>query len=122
MDKKQTETLKGLLLEEKARLEQELADIESGNHQPSPSAAGGEGQYRTHMADSATDTFERERDLSLEANVRDMLERVSGALDKIDAGTYGKCVVCGRDIGLERLKALPYADMCIDDKKKEEAW
>ncbi len=122
MDKKHVKVLKNLLVEEKKRLEDELGEIESGNHEKTPSASTREGAYRTHMADTATETFERERDLSLEANVRDMLERVNMALEKIDRGTYGVCVVCGRQIGVERLKALPYADMCIEDKRKEEAW
>lgn len=122
MNKKDLESLRSLLTQEKERLEQELAEIRSGNHEQVPSGAGGEAAYRTHMADSATETFERERDLSLEENVRNMLEGVTSALARVEKGTYGVCDVCGDPIAVERLKALPYADMCIECKKKEEAW
>lgn len=122
MNKKDLANLKGLLLEERARLEHELADIESGNHETTASAAAGEPAYRTHMADSATETFERERDLSLEGNVRGMLESVDDALAKIANGRYGACAACGKPIDIERLRALPSADMCIECKKKEEVW
>lgn len=122
MNKKDIQGLKGFLLQEKDRLEAELADIESGNHDKDASGGSVEGAYRTHMADTATDTFERARDLTLEENVREMLRNVTAALAKIEAGTYGTCEVCREAIALERLKALPYADMCIDCKKKEEAW
>lgn len=122
MDKKDLEGLKGFLLDERQRLEHELADIESGNHEKAASAAGGESAYRTHMADSATETFERERDLCVEENVRNMLGGVNAALVRVEQGTYGICGVCREPIDLERLKALPYADMCIECKKKEEAW
>lgn len=122
MNKKDLKSLEGLLTAEKKRLERELADIESGNHEKSPSGAAREGAYRTHMADSATDTFERERDLTLEENVREMLAGVTAALDRMQSGTYGTCGVCGKAIAVDRLKALPYADMCIDCKKKEEVW
>ena len=122
MNKDDLEALKGLLLEEKGRLEHELTDIQSGNHETPASGGSRESAYRTHMADSASDTFDRERDLSLEENIRQMLEGVKAALGKVERGDYGVCAVCGESIHLDRLKALPYADMCIECKKKEEAW
>lgn len=121
MNKKDTESLRRLLLEEKSRLAEELDEIVAGNHDQ-PGMAAHESVYRTHMADAGTDTFERARDLTLEHNVRDMLERVNLALERVEAGTYGVCDTCGEPIGSDRLKALPYADMCIDCKRKEEAW
>lgn len=122
MNKKDTEALRVLLVKERDRLKDELADIESSNHEQLESGSSGESLYHTHMADTATETFDRERDLTLEGNVRDLLGRVNLALEKIEAGTYGTCVVCGKQIDSERLKALSYADMCIECKRKEEAW
>ncbi|MDH4101864.1 MAG: TraR/DksA C4-type zinc finger protein [Thermoleophilia bacterium] len=73
-----------------------------------------------HIADSATDTFMRELDEGLEENAEHILEEIVGALRRIDDGTYGVCVVCGRPIGEERLEAVPYATLCIDDKRAQE--
>jgi len=65
-------------------------------------------------------TTERERDLSLLENARVLLDRVDGALAKVDAGTYGTCESCGKSIEAARLKALPHATLCIACKRKEE--
>ena len=70
-----------------------------------------------HLADSATDTLMRELDDGLEENAEHILEEIAGALRRIDDGTYGVCVACGKPIGEERLEAVPYATLCIDDKR-----
>ena len=70
-----------------------------------------------HLADSATETFMRELDGGLEENADHLIEEVEAALARIDAGTFGACVVCGKPIGEERLEAIPYATHCIDDKR-----
>ncbi|MDP2211996.1 MAG: TraR/DksA C4-type zinc finger protein [Candidatus Aquicultor sp.] len=107
------------LLKEKDRLVSEIAYVESTMEQ-SQSEWSGENEYESHMADSATSTFARESDLSLSINSRDMLSRVDGALSRIEDGSFGICSVCGRPIERERLEALPYADLCMEDKIKEE--
>jgi RNA polymerase-binding protein DksA len=73
-----------------------------------------------HIADSATDTFMRELDEGLEENADHILEEIERALHRIDDGTYGMCIACGRPIGEERLDAVPYATLCIDDKRARE--
>jgi RNA polymerase-binding protein DksA len=70
-----------------------------------------------HLADSATETFMRELDGGLEENADHLIEEVEAALGRIEAGTFGTCVVCGKPIGEERLEAVPYATLCIDDKR-----
>lgn len=122
MDKKKLASFKKNLSEEKVRLEKELREIEVGNLNQSQSETSGENSYEDHFADSGTATFERERDLSLDRNARDILARVRQALDRIENGTYGICTHCGKEIDLARLEALPYADLCIVCKKKEEGW
>lgn len=122
MDKKKLASFKKNLLEEKVRLEKELREIEVGNLNQSQSETSGENSYEDHFADSGTATFERERDLSLDRNARDILARVKQALDRIENETYGICTCCGKEIDLARLEALPYADLCIVCKKKEEGW
>lgn len=67
-----------------------------------------------------TATYERERDLSLLENARDLLDQVERALGKIADGTYGVCESCGKSIEAARLKALPHASLCISCKRLEE--
>jgi RNA polymerase-binding protein DksA len=70
-----------------------------------------------HIADSATETYLREIDGGLEENAEHLLVEIDAALGRIDDGSYGLCSVCGRPIGEERLEAVPYATLCIDDKR-----
>ena len=73
-----------------------------------------------HLADSATETYMRELDEGLEENAEHLLAEIEGALGRIADGTYGTCVVCGREIDAERLEAVPYATLCIEDKRAQE--
>jgi len=70
-----------------------------------------------HLADSASETYMRELDEGLEENAEHILGEISAALDRIEAGTYGLCSECGEPIGEERLLAVPYATLCIADKR-----
>ena len=70
-----------------------------------------------HIADSATETYLREIDGGLEENAEHLLVEIDAALGRLDDGSYGLCSVCGRPIGDERLEAVPYATLCIDDKR-----
>ena len=73
-----------------------------------------------HMADTATETFDRELADTLHENADAVLAAIDRALQRVENGTYGKCVNCGRDISPERLEALPYAELCIDCKREAE--
>lgn len=70
--------------------------------------------------DVAAETFEREKGFALETSVQGMLRMVEDALRKLDAGTYGVCERCGQPIDIERLRALPFARLCIRCKTEEE--
>jgi RNA polymerase-binding protein DksA len=70
------------------------------------------------IADSAAVTLDREIDSALEENSEHVLAEIDAALERIEAGTYGTCEDCGRPIGEERLEALPWARLCIDDARK----
>jgi RNA polymerase-binding transcription factor DksA len=73
-----------------------------------------------HLADHASEMLEREVDETLEENAEHVLREVEVALARIDAGTYGTCSACGQEIPEERLAAIPYATLCIEDKRKQE--
>jgi len=78
------------------------------------------GSADQHMADTATETVDREIDYTLEEHDGRLLHAIDEALARIDAGTYGICVNCGAQIPPERLEAMPWATLCIDCKRKEE--
>ena len=74
----------------------------------------------SHLADSATETLDREMEQSLEDNAEHLLASIEAALARLDDGTYGRCERCGQPIAEERLEALPYATRCIECKRLEE--
>ena len=76
--------------------------------------------YDDDHADTGAATFERERAQSLALNARRILLQIEDALKRMDAGTYGTCERCGAAIEPERLEALPYATLCLDDKQRDE--
>ena len=103
-----------LLNREKERLEGELRDLEGMDRVHSESEELGEtADYDQHPADVATETFMRERDEAMERSLRAELEQVQHALSKMESGAYGYCDRCGAPIPADRLKALPYAALCI---------
>ncbi len=120
LSEKEVQELKEKLLEERKDLQAQFDDLEEFSFGSNQSDLSGEMGFDEEYADAGTATFERERDLSLVNNLRDLLERIDKALGKIDEGTYGLCDRCGRPIEKLRLKALPYANLCIKDKQAEE--
>ncbi len=71
-------------------------------------------------ADAGSSAYERELELALTQNARQLLEQGDRALARIDAGTYGVCESCGRAIGKARLQAFPRATLCVACKQREE--
>jgi RNA polymerase-binding transcription factor len=78
------------------------------------------GSADQHLADTATETVEREIGNTLEEHDERLLGAIDAALQRIEDGTYGNCVNCGAPIPEERLEAMPWATLCIDCKRKEE--
>ena len=116
---KELDELRQALLKEQAELRAQLAELEESTFSTPQSDLSGEVAFDEEPADSGTATFERERDLSLENNIRDLLEKIDKALERMNNGTYGICERCGKPIEKARLKALPYANLCIKDKQAE---
>ena len=72
--------------------------------------------YDQHPADTASETFEREKDLSILDRIDAQLADVARAEKRLAAGTYGTCEACGRPIDEDRLRARPAARFCLDDQ------
>jgi DnaK suppressor protein len=117
--KKELDELRQRLEAEHAELQVQLTTIEETSFATSQSDISGEVSFDEENADAGTFTFERERDLSIENNVRDLMGKIDRALARMDSGTYGICSRCGKPIEKARLKALPYADLCIKDAQAQ---
>ena len=120
LTKKQIDELKDRLVSERADLQAQYDELEESTFGANQSELTGEMGFDEEYADAGTATFERERDLSLVNNLRDLMERIDKALAKIEDGTYGLCDRCGKPIEKARIKALPYANLCLKDKQAEE--
>ena len=104
-------------LETYQRREQELS---GGPDEPGPGGHWEHSGYGDHLADDATELFEREKSAGMEQSLREHLRQVDHALARIEAGTYDQCERCGRPIPDERHEALPEATLCIECKAQEE--
>ena len=100
-----------------ARLRKELAEVEAEMDELIADSGEGAGD---DQADSGTKTFEREHEMSLVINARDMVLQTERALERIDSKTYGNCEECGNPIGKARLQVFPRATLCMICKQKEE--
>ena len=107
---------KDLLEEERQR----VVDAIDYLHKEHPGSIEDETEDETtdnHIAETATATLDREIDYTLEENSEHVLKGIEGALERIEEGTYGTCVNCGKPIAEERLAAIPWATYCIDCKR-----
>ena len=105
------------LSKELLRLKHELELIEAEMEALIADSGEGAGD---DQADSGTKTFEREHEMSLVINARDMVLQTERALDRIDSKSYGNCEDCSNPIGKERLQVFPRATLCMICKQKEE--
>jgi RNA polymerase-binding protein DksA len=118
----ETDDYRRLLLEERARLTHAVDHLQDDNSGSIEDELGelSAGGVDNHMADTASATYDRELDAGLEEGAQHTLEEVDAALGRIDAGMYGICEACGKPIGPERLSAIPWARLCIDDQRRAE--
>jgi RNA polymerase-binding protein DksA len=107
------------LRSERDELSDQLNTIEDQSFATTQSDLSGDVGVDDESADAGTATFEREKELSIEQNVRDLIAKIERALKRLEAGTFGICEICGKPIEKARLKALPYADLCIKDAQAQ---
>jgi RNA polymerase-binding transcription factor DksA len=119
LTKKEVEDLRARLEDERVELSAQLTTIEEDTFATTQSDSVGDVGLDDESADAGSATFEREKDLSIEQNVRDLLAKIERALKRIEEGLYGTCEVCGKPIEKARIKALPYVDLCIKDAQTQ---
>ena len=117
-----TERFRSLLLDKRDAVAKVLEYLHKENSGSLEEETGElvSGSADQHMADTATETVEREIGNTLEELDERLLHEIDAALQRIEGGTYGRCVNCGAQIPEERLAAMPWATLCIDCKRKEE--
>ena len=107
------------LLEERKRAVAQVAqfDSELGNSQEE--VAGEQSNWRFHMADVGSETYEREQNFLLASREGRLLWHIDEALRRLyhTPAAFGKCEECGKPIGRERLAAIPYVVRCVDCKQ-----
>jgi RNA polymerase-binding protein DksA len=108
------------LTQERRRIQAALDNLHEENPGSINDETGEDAAYDNHLADTATVTYDRELDYTLEENAEHMLSEIDSALGRIDDGSYGKCTNCSRDIAAERLEARPWATLCIDCQRSRE--
>jgi len=110
----QLRTYRKLLLKERERLREELEQMVARTARRGKlDSAPQERNFDEDLGDSAAQTLERGLDMALEQNLQDILEQIDDSLEKIESRTYGVCSLCLGPITARRLKALPYATLCI---------
>jgi RNA polymerase-binding protein DksA len=115
-----TEQFRRRLSEERKRVVDAIENL----HTENPGSLSDETEETSfqdnHLGDIATATFDREMASTLEDNSNHVLAEIDAALQRIEDGSFGLCERCGNPIDVERLEALPWATLCIEDKRKQE--
>lgn len=120
-NKKELEYFKKLILKMKEKILDEIKHISEDTLKKSQKdAAGDVSGYTYHMADVASDTYDREFSLGLASNERQSLYELDDALKKIEDGTFGICEECKSLITKTRLEVVPFARLCVKCQEKKE--
>jgi RNA polymerase-binding protein DksA len=120
MSSTNTDRFRGVLLEERGRVVAAIQNLHDDHPGTISDETGEDPVYDNHLADTATETYDRELDYSLEENSENVLAEIDAALKRIEDGTYGICTNCGTQIPAERLEARPWATLCISCKRELE--
>lgn len=120
-NKKELAEFKKLILKRKEQTLENISHISDDTLKKSLKDASGDiSGYAYHMADMATDTYDREFSLGIASTERELLYVLEDALKKIEDGTFGICDECDGVITKTRLKAIPYASFCVKCQAKKE--
>lgn len=120
-NKKELTEFKKMILKRKEEILDEIKHISDDTLKKTQKDASGDiSGYTYHMADVATDTYDREFSLSLASSERKVIYELDDAIKKIEEGTFGVCEECKSLITKIRLKALPFARLCVKCQKIKE--
>jgi DnaK suppressor protein len=118
LSKKQLDYFRAKLLAEKNRVLEEMNELQQGNLKQSITEASGENsRYSYHLGDVASLSYGREFSMGLAERQQKYLEQIDEALQRIDDGKYGICLVTGEPIAIERLEEVPVAKYSVKGKE-----
>ena len=120
LSKDQLKQFRQLLIIERARLAGEIKSIAQDAAKSPRDASGDLSAYTIHMADMAADTYDRELSMNIVSSEQEVLYEVDDALKRIDDGSFGTCQQCSQAITMSRLRAVPYASLCINCQRTKE--
>jgi len=121
LTKKEKEYFKKLILKQKEELLDEIKHLSMDTLKKSQRDASGDiSGYVSHMADVATDTYDREFSLEMATNEHKIIYEIEEALQRLEEGTYGICGECKKPISKVRLKAIPYVRLCLKCQQAKE--
>jgi RNA polymerase-binding protein DksA len=121
LTKKDLNDYKKLISKRKSEIMDDIDHISEDTLKKSQKDASGDiSGYTFHMADVATDTYDREFSLGIASNERQLIYELDDALKRIEEGTFGACEDCKSLIAKTRLKAIPYARLCLSCQQKRE--
>lgn len=112
--KSTVDKFKKRLLEEKGRLEMLIREYQQELEEARMTESSADRSSDPGNAEAGSMKFEYEKELSIEQNTIDLLGKVDHALERVDAGKYGICESCHKDIPVARLDVLPYVTLCVD--------
>ena len=115
-----TDHFRELLLEERKRVVAALQNLHDDHAGTLTDESGEEAAFDNHLADTATETYDRELDYTLEENSEHVLADIDAALKRIEDGTYGVCTNRGEQIPVEGIEELPRATLCIACHRERE--
>ena len=119
--KKELKHYRELLLKHKERALEGIRHVSEDTLKKSQKDAAGDiSGYTLHMADVATDAYDKEFSLGLASNDRDLLLQIEDALKRIEDGEFGACQQCSKGITKVRLRALPFARLCLKCQQDQE--
>jgi len=120
--KRAVKRFKQLLLKQREKLVGQVEHIANDTLKQSQREASGDlSGYTLHMADVATDHYDREFSLGIATTEQRLIYEIDEALKRIEDGSFGVCFTCDRPIGSKRLAIVPYAKFCINCQQKEES-
>ena len=114
------EPYRKLLLKAKEQIVGDIKHLSDENSGSTNDRSGDVSGHALHMADVATDMYDREFLLGLAANDRELLYEIDEAVGRIQEGTYGVCVQCKKNVPVTRLKAIPQVRTCMKCQEKLE--
>lgn len=115
MDQQKIESFKRTLEQKKRDAQKTLSQIENNEFNDAQAEYISElSVYDNHPADIATETYEMEKNMALKKQNLHRINQIDQALERIERGDYGRCALCGEEIGAERLEIQPEADTCLE--------